>query len=148
MIHSLQNRSTILETSGRSHRGSAAQSASRRTSSPFETLIAEQAEKPAAAPAASGQQKAASSTSNTTSTALPDIFGRTAIENHMNQWLMGVLQRQNETRTAAYNNALEGWKNVNARNREMGLAEIAPPEPPVLEAVAPMEPGWWFETHS
>lgn len=146
MIQALQNRSTIFETSGTSHRGSAAQSTARGTSSDFETIFAEQTETetPAATTAAAEDQESTSSTS----TALPDIFSRTAIENHMNKWLMGVIQRQNETRIEAYNNALEGWKNVNARNRELGLAETAAPDPPVLEAVAPMEPGWWFATHA
>ncbi len=72
------------------------------------------------------------------------MYGPAAVENHMNQWLMGVLQRQNESRMEAYNNALEGWKNVNARNRELGLPETPPPPPPQLASIAPMPPGWWF----
>ena len=75
---------------------------------------------------------------------LPVAFTQSSIETTMNQWLAGVLQRQNEQRTQIYNNALEGWKNVNARNRELGLPEIPPPAAPELAQVAPMPPGWWF----
>jgi hypothetical protein len=79
---------------------------------------------------------------------LPPAFSSQAVENHMNQWLMGVLQQQNDIRSQLYNQAVDGWKNCNARNRELGLPEAPPPPPPELVEVAPMPPGWWSQCNS
>lgn len=79
---------------------------------------------------------------------LPGLFAPAAFEAHMNQWWMGLMQRQNETRMQAYENAMNGWRNVNTRNRELGIPEIPPPPPPELVPVEPKEPGWWFQIHA
>ena len=75
-------------------------------------------------------------------------FSPQSVENTMNQWLMGLLRQQNLTREQGYQNVLDGWKNVNAHNREMGLPETPPPPPPEMAEVAPMPEGWWFKITS
>jgi hypothetical protein len=61
---------------------------------------------------------------------------------------MGVLRRQNDVRMQVYQNAVDGWKNTNARNRMLGIPEVAPPPPPELAEIAPMPEGWWFRINS
>jgi len=141
-------RSSTAEQSRRSAAPAKAAAATSNTgaaAAASSTLPASPAVVSSALPAASA---AASSALPASPAGLPYAFTPQAIENHMNQWLMGVLQRQNEVRMQIYNNAVEGWQNVNARNRELGLPEIPAPPPPELAEVAPMPAGWWFQTHS
>jgi hypothetical protein len=109
------------------------------------------------AKASAGSAKASASTaaatgpqpaSTTPNTASANPFSRESVEDSMNTWLKGVLQRQNEVRMQLYQNALEGWKNTNARNRELGLPEISAPAAPELAEVTSMPAGYWFRVDS
>ena len=108
----------------------------------------------AVATAASESAGSQSISTPAVATAAPDsagglsIFTPQAVENHMNEWLAGVLTRQNEITMQAYNNVLDGWKNTNARNRELGLPEVPPPPQPELASTGPMPEGWWFKITS
>jgi hypothetical protein len=106
-----------------------------------------------AAVAGSAATSGASADNNTKDAAagpadMPLAFTPQGVEDHMNQWLVSVLRQQNDFQMQTYNQAMEGWKNTNARNRELGLPEVPPPPAPQLAEAAPMPPGWWLQAHS
>lgn len=125
----------------------------------FAALFHAQAETAPASASAAEPQAAATETAVAAETAVPAAlpeqpagvpvsYGPAAIENHMNQWWMGLMQHINANRTAVYNQAMTDWKANAARHRELGLQELPQPQAPQLEAVEAKPAGWWFEIHS
>ena len=63
----------------------------------------------------------------------------------MNNWLQSATQAANDQKMQIYNQALANWKLNEPRYRALGLPVPPQPDPPTLDPVKPMPPGWWFE---
>lgn len=144
MIQATQKTTSIADHPPAPARSAAGESAA------FGQMFLEQAAETAqpAAAQSGGESRTGAPQSAAAGADLPVYFAPSNIEACLNRWYMEQIERENQSRLEIYNLALENWRLNSTRHRELGLPELPPPEPPVLQAVQPKPPGWWLQIHN
>src|SRR5690348_15484021 len=77
------------------------------------------------------------------------FFDHVQHEAKMNQWLMQEKAAENARKIDQYMRAYQDWKTNALHDAELAtpVDPGPPPQAPVLEPIAPMPDGYWFEPH-